>query len=65
VSQSAYCRLRLRRASDGVLVYDSGTRVRSRAVIVYPADAVTGLVGVVGLDYTFDTANRTRWPNVL
>ena len=65
ISQSLNCRLRLRRASDGVLVYDSGLRRRTGAIIIYPADPVLGLVGVVGLDYSFSAAVATRWPNIL
>ncbi len=64
-SQSLNCRLRLRRASDGVLVYDSGLRRRSGAIVIYPADPVLGFVGVVGLDYSFSDATAVRWPNIL
>jgi hypothetical protein len=65
VSRSPNCRLRLSRASDGVLVYDSGVRQRTDAIIVFPADAVTGLVGVVGLNYTYTDATVVGWANVL
>jgi hypothetical protein len=65
VSQSAYCQLRLRRASDGVLVYDSGLQTRAGAILIYPADPVSGLVGVVGLSYTFNSASAVVWPNTL
>jgi hypothetical protein len=65
ISRSPNCRLRLSRASDSVLVYDSGLRQRTDAIIVFPADAVTGLVGVVGLNYTYTDANVVGWANVL
>lgn len=65
VSQSAACRLRLRRASDGVLVYDSGSRQRTGAILIYPSNPSIGLVGVVGLDYTFNAASAVIWPNIL
>jgi hypothetical protein len=64
-SGSANCRLRLRRAGDGVLVYDSGLRRRSDAILAYPSDPVSGLVGVVGLDYRFGNASAASWPNIL
>ena len=65
ISQSANCQLRLRRASDGVLVYDSGLQQRSGTILIYPADPVTGLVGVIGLNYTFNSASAVVWPNTL
>lgn len=64
-SQSASCRLRLRRASDGVLVYDSGLRTRTSAILIFPADAQTGLVAVVAVNYSFNDANATSWANIL
>ena len=64
-SRSANCRLRLRRASDGVLVYDSGLRARTDAILILPADALTGLVTVVGLNYSFNDANAVSWFNIL
>ena len=65
VSRSANCRLRLSRASDGVLVYDSGLRQRTDAIVVFPADATVGLVGVVALNYTGTDASMVSWANVL
>lgn len=64
-SQSANCRLRLRRASDGVLVYDSGLRSRTSAILILPADPQTGLVTVVAVNYSFDDAVAVSWPNIL
>ena len=64
-SRSANCRLRLRRASDGVLVYDSGLQVRTSAILIFPADPVSGLVAVVGVNYNFTDANAVSWPNIL
>ena len=65
VSQSAYCQLRLRRATDGVLVYDSLVQPRTGTILIYPADPVSGLVAVVGLNYTFNSASAVVWPNTL
>lgn len=65
VSRSPNCRLRLSRASDDVLVYDSGLRQRADAIVVFPADAAVGLVGVVALNYTYSDANVVSWANVL
>lgn len=64
-SRSANCRLRLRRATDGVLVYDSGLQARTDAILIHPADAQTGLVAVVALNYSFTDAVAVRWPNIL
>ena len=64
-SQSVNCRLLLRRASDGVLVYDSGTRFRTDAILVFPADPLTGLVGVVGLNYGVNNLSVVSWSNLL
>ena len=64
-SRSPNCRLRLSRASDGVLVYDSGLRQRAGAIVIVPADARVGLVGVVALNYTVNDANAVGWPNIL
>lgn len=64
-SQSAYCQLRLRRATDGVLVYDSQVQPRAGTILIYPADPVSGLVAVVGLNYTFNSASAVVWPNTL
>ena len=64
-SQSAYCQLRLRRATDGVSVYDSAVQPRAGTILIYPADPVSGLVAVVGLDYTFNSASAVVWPNTL
>ena len=64
-SQSLNCRLFLSRASDQVLVYDSGLRERTDAILIFPADPVTGLVAVVGLNYSFDGATVVGWPNLL
>ncbi|HEY8707124.1 MAG TPA: hypothetical protein VIM34_03915 [Burkholderiaceae bacterium] len=64
-SQSPYCRLRLRRATDGVPVYDSAVQPRAGTILIYPADPVSGLVAVVGLDYTFSSASAVVWPNTL
>jgi len=65
VSGSANCRLRLSRASDGIVVYDSGLRQRTDAIVVFPADATVGLVGVVALNYTSADASVASWANVL
>ena len=64
-SQSPYCRLRLRRATDGVLVYDSAVQPRAGTILIYPADPVSGLVAVIGLNYTFNNASAVVWPNTL
>ena len=64
-SQSPYCQLRLRRATDGVLVYDSAVQPRAGTILIYPADPLSGLVAVVGLDYTFNSASAVVWPNTL
>ena len=64
-SRSANCRLRLRRASDGVLVYDSGLQVRTSAILIFPADPVTGLVAVVAVNYNASAATAVSWPNIL
>ncbi len=65
VSRSPNCRLRLSRASDNVLVYDSGLRARTDAILVFPADPVTGLVGVVALNYNGTDAAVVGWDNRL
>lgn len=65
VSQSPYCQLRLRRATDGVLVYDSAVQPRAGTILIYPAEPVSGLVAVVGLNYTFNSASAVVWPNTL
>ena len=65
VSQSLNCRLRLRRASDNVLVYDSGSRQRTDAILIYPADASSGLVRAMGVNHTYSTASAVVWPNIL
>ncbi len=64
-SRSANCRLRLRRASDGVLVYDSGLQVRTSAILIFPADPASGLVAVIGVNYNSSDATAVRWPNIL
>jgi hypothetical protein len=66
-SFSSTCRLRLSRASDGVTVYDSGLVLRARAdsILIFPADTTTGLVAVVGLNYSASEANAMTWPNSL
>ena len=64
-SASANCQLRLRRASDGVLVYDSGLRFREGAILIFPADPSSGLVTAVGLSYTGSDARVVVWPNIL
>jgi hypothetical protein len=64
-SRSANCRLRLRRATDGVLVYDSGLQLRTSAILIFPADTQTGLVAVVGVNYSFTDATAVSWPNIL
>ena len=64
-SQSVNCRLRLRRASDGVLVYDSGLRFREGAILIFPADPASGLVAAAGLSYTATDARLVSWPNIL
>ena len=65
VSRSPNCRLRLRRASDRVLVYDSGLRFREDAILIFPADATTGLVSAAGLSYDRSNAQLVVWPNIL
>jgi len=65
LSRSANCRLRLSRASDGVLVYDSGLRQRADAIVVFPADPAIGLVGVVALNYDNSNVNAAGWANLL
>ena len=64
-SRSANCRLRLRRATDGVYVYDSGLQLRTSAILIFPADAQTGLVAVVGVNFNFTDATVVRWPNIV
>lgn len=64
VTTGGNCRLILRRASDGVIVYDSGTRVRTDAIMIFPLDA-SGLVGVVGVNGGVSTASAVLWPNLL
>ena len=64
VASGGNCRLILRRASDNVAVYDSGTRVRTDAIMIFPLDA-SGLVGVVGVNGGVDTASAVLWPNLL
>ena len=64
-SRSANCRLRLRRASDGVLVYDSGLQVRTSSIVIFPADPASGLVAVVGVNFNSSAANAVSWPNIL
>ena len=64
-SQSVNCRLRLRRASDDVLVYDSGLRFREDAIVIFPADPASGLVSAAGLSYTATDAQLVSWPNTL
>ena len=65
LSRSPNCRLRLSRASDGGLVYDSGRRARTDAIVVFPADPQTGLVGVVALNYNGTDAVILNWANQL
>ena len=65
VSSSANCRLIVRRATDGVAVFDSGVRPRTDAVLIFPADALTGLVAVVGVNGGVSTSSAVVWPNVL
>ena len=65
LSRSPNCRLRLSRASDGGLVYDSGRRARTDAIVVFPADPQTGLVGVVALNYNGTDAVILSWANQL
>ena len=65
LSRSPNCRLRLSRASDGGLVYDSGRRARTDAIVVFPADPQTGLVGVVALNYNGTDAAAVVWANQL
>ncbi len=64
-STSVNCRMRLRRASDNVLVYDSGLRQRTGAIVIYPADPATGLVGVAGVNLGVTNATAVIWPNIL
>jgi hypothetical protein len=64
VSQSSNCQLRLRNSTNSVLVYDSGLRRRTGAILAFALDN-TGLVGVVGLDYTLSDAIAVPWPNIL
>ena len=65
LSRSANCRLRLSRASDGVLVYDSGLRRRADAIVVFPADPSIGLVGVAAIDYGGSEVSAVGWANLL
>jgi hypothetical protein len=65
ISASPNCRLRLSRASDGVLVYDSGLRQRAGALVIFPADATTGLVSVAAVNYNNTDANAVAWANIL
>ena len=48
-----------------MLVYDSGLQVRTSAILIFPADPQTGLVAVVGVDYSANAANAVSWPNIL
>lgn len=64
VSRSRECRLLLSRVNDNVLVYDSGTRLRTDSILIYP-DGLTGLVGAIGVNYTYDTASAVVWRNIL
>lgn len=64
-SRSDNCRLLLRRASDGALVYDSGLRFREGAILIFPADPASGLVAAAGLSYTETDARLVSWPNIL
>jgi hypothetical protein len=73
ISPSPNCRLRVRRSSDGVLVYNSGVVKRARAIILFQTDPAFGYVGAVGVDYQLDAvngvinpiANVALWPNQL
>jgi hypothetical protein len=65
VSRSTNCRLRLSRASDGVLVYDSGLRFRPDAMLIYPASPTTGLVSVIAITYGTSTSGAVVWANTL
>lgn len=64
-SRSVNCRLQLSRASDGVLVFDSGLRQRPDAMVVFPADPSVGLVGVFALTYGASDPIPVRWANTL
>jgi hypothetical protein len=64
-SGSLSCRLRLKRASDSVLVYDSGLRTRSGAILIHAGDPSLPLIGVVALDYSHGVAAAVTWPNTL
>ena len=67
-SQSAQCRLRVFRFSDGTLVYDSGLRTRPRAILLFPLfapfpfDPIFGRVGVMALNYSGANASAEEWP---
>ena len=64
-SLSANCRLTVRRANDGVLVYDSGLRQRTGAILLFPSDPLIGFVGALGLNYSGSSAGAVSWPNIL
>ena len=65
ISSSANCRLIVRRATDGVAVFDSGVRPRTDAIMIFPADATSGLVAVVGVNGGVSTSSAVVWPNLL
>ena len=65
ISNSVNCRLIVRRASDGVDMFDSGVRARTDAIMLFPFDAVSGLVGVVGVNGGVSTASVVEWRNLL
>ena len=69
-SLSPGCRLRVARASDLSLVYDSGPLLdeRPRAILLFPLvaafpfDPIFGRVGVIALNYSGANATAQEWP---
>ena len=69
-SLSPGCRLRVARASDLSLVYDSGQLLdeRPRAILLFPLvaafpfDPIFGRVGVIALNYSGANATAQEWP---